>query len=62
VRRSAHSLKGSSSNIGAAALASLCGHLEELARDRCLSEVPRALMQVQRVLTEVREAVTALSG
>jgi histidine phosphotransfer protein HptB len=58
--RNAHSLKGSSSNIGAAVLAALCGDLEGLARDRCAEQVPAALDRVRGELGEVRQAVQAL--
>lgn len=58
--RSAHSLKGSSSNIGAAVLATLCGDLEGLARDGCAQRVPDALDRVRGELGEVRQAVQAM--
>lgn len=60
VRTSAHSLKGSSSNIGAADLARLCSELEVFARDRCSEHVPAALARVRAELGEVCDAVRAL--
>jgi len=60
LRRSVHSLKGASSNIGAAALASLCNDLEGLARDGRSELVPDALARVRCELGEVQDAVQAL--
>jgi HPt (histidine-containing phosphotransfer) domain-containing protein len=60
VRRSAHSLKGASSNVGAVALASLCSHLETLAVEGCIEAVPQALDRVRSELREVRDAVMAV--
>lgn len=57
---SAHSLKGSSSNIGAAVLATLCSDLEGIARDGCAEQVPEALSRVRGELGEVRQAVQAI--
>ncbi len=60
VRRSAHSLKGASSNVGARELASLCGDLELLAVNGRVDEVPQALDRVRAELREVRDAVVAV--
>lgn len=60
LRHNAHSLKGASSNIGAAELAALCDGLEHLARDGDTARLPCMLDQVKRELQEVREAVEAL--
>lgn len=62
LRRNAHSLKGSSSNVGAVDLAEFCCTLEHLARDERVDEVPLALAQVRAELDEVRNAVAALCG
>lgn len=60
LRRSAHSLKGASSNIGAAALAELCNELESLARDGRSELVPDALARLRGELGEVQDAVQAI--
>jgi len=60
LRRSAHSLKGASSNIGAPELAARCGRLEHLARDQDIDGVPEALEQVRVELREVRDALASL--
>lgn len=60
VRGAAHSLKGSSSNVGAVALAALCAELEHHARAGACDVLPQALGQVTTELDEVREALTAL--
>lgn len=62
LRRSVHSLKGASSNIGAAALAALCNELEDLARDGRSEAVPDALARVRSELGEVQDAVQAIHG
>lgn len=62
LRRSAHSLKGASSNIGAAALAELCASLEHLARDSRVDCVPQVMERVKVELQEVREDVARLRG
>lgn len=62
VRRSAHSLKGSSSNIGAQALAGLCSDLEASAREQRGEAIVRALALVRAELGEVSDAVRALSA
>jgi len=60
LRRSAHSLKGASSNIGAPELAERCGRLEHLARDQEIASVPDALEEVRVELREVRDALASL--
>ena len=57
--RSAHSLKGASSNIGAAQLAAYCGELELAARRNLETRVPEMLSKVTLELREVRDAVHA---
>ncbi|MBV1877501.1 MAG: Hpt domain-containing protein [Pseudomonadales bacterium] len=53
LRESAHSLKGSSSNIGAVQLSGLCASIENLARENQLTEaatvVPGARVEYQKV-------------
>lgn len=60
LRRCAHSLKGSSSNIGAEQLAELCSQLERLAKDEETSDVPDTLAALSQEFTAVRETVTGL--
>ena len=59
LRRSVHSLKGASRDVGALALASLCAELEELARQGCTDRVPAVLEKLRAELREVRDAVVA---
>lgn len=59
LRRGAHSLKGASSNVGAAALATLCADLEEHAKCGRTEALPLALDKVRAELREVRDAVVA---
>ena len=53
LRESAHSLKGSSSNIGALQLSGLCASIEDLARDNHMDEavtiVPGARAEYEKV-------------
>lgn len=60
LRRSVHSLKGASSNIGALALAGLCSDLESLAREGRSEAVPDALVRLRSELGEVQDAVQAI--
>ncbi len=60
LRHNAHSLKGASSNIGAADLAVLCGELERLARDRAIERVPGMIERVKSELRDVRDAVRTI--
>lgn len=60
LRRSAHSLKGSCGNIGAATLQSQCATLEYAARDTKLDEIPQLVDQVGTSLVDVCEAVRNL--
>ena len=56
-RRQAHSLKGSSSNLGAVALAQHCQQLEALASQgaAAASTVPAALLALQTELATVQQ-------
>lgn len=47
VRRSAHSLKGSSSNLGANALAELCLNVEQQAREANLEGLEEVVSQIE---------------
>lgn len=59
LRRAAHALKGSGANVGAAALAALCGELEDAATAGTADGL-RALVERVRVeLRDVRDAIVA---
>lgn len=60
LRRSAHSLKGASGNVGAIALADLCADLETLAGRGDAEHVAAMLDRVRDELREVQDAVAAL--
>ena len=60
LRRCAHSLKGSSGNIGAEQLAALCSQLERLARDKETEEVPETIAALSQEFAAVRVTVTGL--
>lgn len=60
LRQSAHSLKGSSGNVGALVLADLCADLESLAARGDGERVAIVLDRVRDELREVRDAVTAV--
>lgn len=53
VRRLAHSLKGSSGNVGALHVAELCLKLEEQGKDGVLNEAAELLSQVEQEFTHV---------
>ncbi len=59
VRRTAHSLKGSSRNVGAAALALLCEKLEYQARSEDLSEAKGLLSQILKTFSETESEIHA---
>jgi HPt (histidine-containing phosphotransfer) domain-containing protein len=58
--RAAHSLKGSSSNFGAAQLRAISEKIERLGRDGNLGEVPAQLPQLKREFEGVKTALEAL--
>ena len=60
LRRSAHSLKGSSGNIGAEALAQLCAELERSAKHADVAGVPQTLEALSGEFVAVREAVSQI--
>lgn len=53
IRRTAHSFKGSSSNIGAAYLAELCGLMEAQALAANLEALPLHLVEIEAEFTQV---------
>ena len=60
LRRSAHSLKGASSNLGANELAGRCQTLEHLARDEITDAVPAAMAAVEAELREVQAVLRSV--
>ena len=56
----AHSLKGSSSNFGAADLRAVSERIERLGRDGHLSEVPAQMPALKVEFARVKEALEAL--
>jgi HPt (histidine-containing phosphotransfer) domain-containing protein len=62
IRHTAHSLKGSSSNIGAAGLASLCQSLEEMGKNNQLDNSSAQLQLIKSELLTVQNELRALMG
>lgn len=60
IRRAAHSFKGSSSNMGALELSSLCGALEQKAHDNTLVNLPEDLARIEREFAQVTRALNLL--
>lgn len=60
LRRSAHSLKGSSGNIGAEQLAGLCGALERQAKQAAVAGVSVTLQALHSEFEAVKESVNRL--
>ena len=60
VEQAAHSIKGSSANLGALRLAELAGHLEALGRARALGETTATLDDLAAELERVRVALEHL--
>ena len=60
VQRGAHSLKGSSGNIGAAALYAVCREIDEQARAGALSDRSQLLAALDREYAAVADAITQL--
>jgi len=54
LRESAHSLKGSCSNVGAAKLADICKHVEELGRVNKASEAGELIKEIVEEFEMVR--------
>ncbi|HKC75731.1 MAG TPA: response regulator, partial [Chloroflexota bacterium] len=62
LRRAAHSLKGSSSHIGAVQMARLCTDLEDQARIADLTGAPETLRRLDEAFESVRAHLRALAG
>lgn len=60
LRRSAHSLKGSSANIGAEQLAALCSQLEAQAKESDQTQMAEAIGAINAELAAVSETVTGI--
>ncbi|MEM7350925.1 MAG: ATP-binding protein [Acidobacteriota bacterium] len=60
LRLSAHSLNGSSSNIGAKRLSDLCREVELLAQQKAILDYPEKIDQVQAEFVAVEESLTKL--
>jgi HPt (histidine-containing phosphotransfer) domain-containing protein len=57
LERAAHTLKGSSANLGAVRMAEVCGRLEALGRAGALGTAPRLLADADTAFAEVRAAL-----
>lgn len=62
IERSAHHLKGSSGNIGAARMEALCGELEAMGRSGAVSEAAELLARLERGFEEVGPALVAVNA
>ncbi|ACE84567.1 Hpt domain protein [Cellvibrio japonicus Ueda107] len=60
IRRSAHSFKGSSSNIGAIQLAALCASLEKKALDGDLVNLDQDLRAIEQEYAQVENLLRAM--
>jgi HPt (histidine-containing phosphotransfer) domain-containing protein len=60
IRRAAHSIKGSSSNIGAPTLAALCSALEKKAFENKLDDLAADLDLIEKEFAEVLTQLRAL--
>jgi len=56
-QRLAHSLKGASSNVGADAMATLCGQIEDRARAGALADLPAAVRRLHEEYGRVRRVL-----
>jgi PAS domain S-box-containing protein len=61
IERTAHTLKGSSGNMGATVMAQVCLRLEELGASGDLAGVPGLLVQLEEEFRRVRPALASLS-
>jgi HPt (histidine-containing phosphotransfer) domain-containing protein len=60
LQRSAHTLKGASSTIGATALQAVCRRLEEFGKQQQLADADDAMADLRREYDRVREAIGQL--
>lgn len=61
-RRTAHTLKGASANVGATELSGICGLLEVLARDESIEELLRQTKQFGVEYERACDALRVLTG
>ena len=62
IRNAAHSLKGSSSNIGAVQLAHLCQSLEDMGRAGNVANTSTALAAIEKELLAVQQLLRDMSA
>ena len=62
LKRTAHSLKGSSSNLGAVHLSELCFELEKMGRDNCLDLASQKLEDLRTSLSDATNYYQSLLG
>ncbi len=62
VRRTAHSLKGSSGNLGATGLADMCLHVEAQSKDGDLSSLEEKLVEIEAEYREVEAVMKSYLG
>jgi HPt (histidine-containing phosphotransfer) domain-containing protein len=60
LRRAAHSLKSSSANVGADALAKVCRELEQLGRTDSTEGAARLLLEAEHEFQAVRRSLSAI--
>lgn len=60
LRRNAHSLKGSSGNVGATGMSEVCMRLENMARDGQLDTASALIDEVESSFEQVKVALQAL--
>jgi signal transduction histidine kinase/DNA-binding response OmpR family regulator len=57
LRRTAHTLKGTSGNLGAKGLYTLCAEMEKLARENLDAEIPAGMQKIELEFGRVKEAL-----
>lgn len=57
IRRTAHSLKGSSKNVGAIALALLCEEMEHKARENILAPLPELMEKIRQAFLKTKDEI-----
>lgn len=62
IRLAAHSLKGSSANVGASAMAELCFRLETMALENALQNSPPVLAEIKSLYQQMQPELTSLAN